>query len=113
MSRIASSLMTAWDSVMWLHHKLFGQISLLFIVNNARVNILHLYFYIVNFKMWTLDSFTLNKKLFLKFHHGEGNGNPLQYSCPENPMDGGAWWATVHGVAKSRTRLSDFTSFRL
>ena len=39
---------------------------------------------------------------------GEGNGNPLQYSCLENPMDGGAWWATVHGVAKSRTRLSDF-----
>ena len=41
---------------------------------------------------------------------GEGNGNPLQYSCLENPMDGGAWWATVHGVAKSRTRLSNFTS---
>ena len=41
---------------------------------------------------------------------GEGNGNPLQYSCLENPMDGGPWWATVHGVAKSRTRLSDFTS---
>ena len=40
---------------------------------------------------------------------GEGNGNPLQYSCLVNPMDGGAWWATVHGVAKSRTRLSDFT----
>ena len=40
---------------------------------------------------------------------GEGNGHPLQYSCLENPMDGGAWWATVHGVAKSRTRLSDFT----
>ena len=39
---------------------------------------------------------------------GERNGNPLQYSCPENPMDGGAWWATVHGVAKSRTRLRDF-----
>ena len=38
-----------------------------------------------------------------------GNGTPLQYSCLENPMDGGAWWATVHGVAKSRTRLSDFT----
>ena len=36
-------------------------------------------------------------------------GTPLQYSCLENPMDGGAWWATVHGVAKSRTRLSDFT----
>ena len=37
------------------------------------------------------------------------NGNPLQHSCLENPMDGGAWWAAVHGVAKSRTRLSDFT----
>ena len=35
--------------------------------------------------------------------------NPLQYSCLENPMDGGAWWAAVHGVAKSRTRLSNFT----
>ena len=40
---------------------------------------------------------------------GEGNGIPLQYSCLENPMDGGAWWAAVHGVAKSPTRLSDFT----
>ena len=40
---------------------------------------------------------------------GEGNGNPLQYSCLENPMDRGAWWAAVHGVAKSRTQLSDFT----
>ena len=40
---------------------------------------------------------------------GEGNGTPLQYSCLENPMDGGAWWAAVHGVAKSRTQLSDFT----
>ena len=40
---------------------------------------------------------------------GEGNGNPFQYPCLENPMDGGAWWAAVHGVAKSRTRLSDFT----
>ena len=42
---------------------------------------------------------------------GEGNGNPLQYSCLENPMDGGAWWSTVHGVAKSQTRLSDLTNF--
>ena len=41
---------------------------------------------------------------------GEGNGNPFQDSCLENPMDGRVWWATVHGVAKSRTRLSDFTS---
>ena len=41
--------------------------------------------------------------------YGEGNGTPLQYSCLENPMDEGTWWATVHGVTKSRTRLSDFT----
>ena len=40
---------------------------------------------------------------------GEGNGTPLQYSCLENPMDGGAWRAVVHGVTKSQTRLSDFT----
>ena len=39
----------------------------------------------------------------------EGNGTPLQYSCLENPVDRGAWWAAVHGVAKSQTRLSDFT----
>ena len=39
----------------------------------------------------------------------QGDGTPLQYSCLENPMDGGAWWAAVHGVTKSRTRLSDFT----
>ena len=40
---------------------------------------------------------------------GEGNGNALQCSCPGNPVDRGAWWATVHGVAKSRTRLRDST----
>ena len=40
---------------------------------------------------------------------GEGNGTPLQYSHLENPMDGGAWWAAVHGVTESWTRLSDFT----
>ena len=40
---------------------------------------------------------------------GVGNGNPLQCSCLENPMDGGAWWATVHWVAKSQTRLRDLT----
>ena len=43
---------------------------------------------------------------------GEGNGNPLQYSCLENPIDGGTWWAAVHAVAKSQTRLSDFTFTR-
>ena len=42
---------------------------------------------------------------------GEGNGNPLQHSCLGNPMQAGTWWATIHGVAKSQTRLSDFTFF--
>ena len=63
---------------------------------------------------WTVMTLT---RLFLSFFYlkelsrvtGEGNGNPLQYSCLENPMDGGALRATVHGVTKSRTRLSDFT----
>ena len=41
---------------------------------------------------------------------GEGNGNPLQYSCLENPMGGGAWQATDHGLAKSQTQLNNFTS---
>ena len=44
---------------------------------------------------------------------GEGNGNPLQYSCLENPMDGEAWWTIVHGVAKSQTRLRDFTTSQM
>ena len=51
-------------------------------------------------------SFSLMKTMFAV---GLSNGNPLQYSCLENPMDGGAWRATVQGVAKSRTRLRDFT----
>ena len=41
---------------------------------------------------------------------GEGNGSPIQCSCLQNPMDGGAWWAAVHGVVKSWGRLSNFTS---
>ena len=49
-----------------------------------------------------------NRVLVIKIK-GEGNGTPLQYSCLENPMDGGAWKATVHGVAVGQTRLSDFT----
>ena len=52
-----------------------------------------------------LNSLTYSSSYFV----GEGNGTLLQYSCLENPMDGGAWWAAVRGVAKSRTRLSDFT----
>ena len=47
--------------------------------------------------------------IFSFWYSPKGNGTPLQYSCLENPMEGGAWWAAVHGVAKSRTWLSDFT----
>ena len=50
---------------------------------------------------------------FTKDCHLSLVSNPLQCSCLENPMDGGAWWATVHGVAKSQTRLSDVTSLHL
>ena len=57
---------------------------------------------------WYLHcSFDLN---FCKFSCGEGNGNPLQYSCLENPRGGGAWWAAVYGVAQSRTRLKWLSS---
>ena len=51
------------------------------------------------------------KQQFARYQRlsGEGNGTQLQYSCLENPMDGGAWQAAVRGVAKNRTRLSDFT----
>ena len=53
----------------------------------------------------------MNIQLFGIIHGSsrEGNGTPLQHSCLENPMNGGAWWATVHGVTKSRTQLSNFT----
>ena len=56
----------------------------------------------------------IHKRQQHQFHisslwHGEGNGDPFQHSCLENPMDGGAWWAAVHGVMKSHTQVSDFT----
>ena len=54
------------------------------------------------------EKFEINN---LTLHLGEGNGTPLQYSCLEDPMNGGAWWAAVHGAAGSQTRLSHFTLF--
>ena len=59
-----------------------------------------IYFYFLIVTLWTLFSYCYI------VNSGEGNGNPLQYSCLENSMDRGAWWATVHGVAKSRTWLN-------
>ena len=58
--------------------------------------------------MWPLISLLHWLSGQLVIWQGEGNGTPLQYSCLENPTDGGAWWAAVHGVVKSWTRLSDF-----
>ena len=56
----------------------------------------------MKFKILFLDCSLVDTQFILL---GEGNGTPLQYSCLENPMDGGAWWAMVHGVAKSWTQL--------
>ena len=68
------------------------------------------FMYLVRYIYW--DYLSTNVRLFIKFldlNIREGNGTPLQYSCLENPMDGGAWKAAVHGVTEGRTRLSDFT----
>ena len=58
---------------------------------------------------WVLSGPPLCSLVITALPSREGYGTPLQYSCLENPMDGGAWKASVHGVAKSRTWLSDFT----
>ena len=61
---------------------------------------------LIHLTMKILEEMGLNE---VRIRSGEGNGTPLQYSCLENSMDRGAWRAAVHGVAESRTRLSDFT----
>ena len=55
------------------------------------------------------QNFNTFEKIRVIVTNGEGNGTPLQYSCLENPRDGGAWCAIVHGIARSQTRLSNFT----
>ena len=62
---------------------------------------------------WGLEEWDTTERLHFQFSLsciGEGNGNPLQCSCLENPRDGGAWWAAVYGVAQSRTRLKRLSS---
>ena len=70
-----------------------------------------IFFPLLSFTRLSLHLFSLYQFYSLGYRpcSGEGNGTPLQYSCLENPMDGGAWKAAVHGVAEGRTRLSDFT----
>ena len=65
--------------------------------------------YIVQFYSVLIHTKSQKYLMLPRHYFREGNGTPLQYSCLENPMDGGAWWASVHGVVKSQTRLSDFT----
>ena len=60
-----------------------------------------------NFDFLCLEPFQRNQQYFCR----EGNGTPLQYSSLENPMDGGAWWAAVHGVARSQTRWTSLSLF--
>src|SRR5574340_585566 len=67
---------------------------------------------LVGCRLWGRTELDTTERLHFHFSLsciGEGNGNPLQCSCLENPRDGGAWWAAVYGVARSRTQLSDFT----
>ena len=59
-------------------------------------------------KHWSINSDHNRHSPYL--HVGEGNGNPLQYSCLENPRDRGAWWAAIYGIAQSRTRLTRLSS---
>ena len=82
------------------------------------VNYIYIYLFIYTGLPWWLrwsriacDAGDLGSIPGLGRSPGGGHGNPLQYSCLENPMDRGAWWATVHAGAKSRTRLRDFHSF--
>ena len=69
------------------------------------VTVLLLFYVLV---LWTQDTWDISS--FSLSCIGEGNGSPLQCSCPENPRDGGAWWAAVYGVAQSRTRLKWLSS---
>ena len=65
--------------------------------------------YALSVEQWSLDDSTSIYNVLLNIFPGGGNGKPFQYSCPENPMDRGIWQATVHGVTKSWTWLSDWT----
>ena len=62
---------------------------------------------------WSREESDTTERLHLHFSlscTGEGNGNPLQYSCLENPMDSGAWWAAIYGIAQSQTQLKQLSS---
>ena len=69
-----------------------------------------MYVSVLNFTLFSNNGTSISYyRVMCTYGDGEGNGTPFHYSCLENPIDGGAWQAAVHGVAKSQTRLSDFT----
>ena len=84
-------------------------IALCFLFSPLEIKMFTLAILLLPFKQDVLEADNTSYSLQVTITwNGEGNGTPLQYSCLENPMDGGAWWAAVHRVAKSWTRLSDF-----
>ena len=84
----------------------FVLVWIFFSLLNSAQNALYLYLSWLHINLHI--SISHRRYLNTRLPFGEGNGTPLQHSCLENPMDGGAWWAAVHGVAKSQTWLSDF-----
>ena len=71
---------------------------------------------LVGYRPWGREESDVTEQLHFHFSLsciGEGNGNPLQYSCLENPRDRGAWWAAVYGVAQNQTRLMQLSSSRI
>ena len=85
-----------------------NQCSLTFVIWNSDTVLLHLFWFGGKF-LGLIRGCFVNTWIGMPYRRTGGEGNGTQHSCLENPMDGGAWWASVHRVAKSRTRLSDFT----
>ena len=112
---LLASLPSTSNSSLILNYRLFQQYLLFFPYQSSVLQLYHTpiswaTLQILNFVHFPLfwDVFFLKVPIIIQV--GEGNGTPLQYSCLENPMDGGAWKAAVHGVAEGQTQLSDFTS---
>ena len=83
------------------------QLFILFYLNLFILFALHSFIYFFYYIFICLDCIVCFICVLCELFVGEGNDTPLKYSCLENPMDGGVWWAAVHGVTESRTRLSD------
>ena len=103
-----SHFVNSWSISFFKFYFIFKLYNIALVLPNIEMNPPQVYMCSAS---WSISSFLIIV-IFLGWSmisDGEGNGTPLKYSCLENPMDGGVWWAAVHGVAKSRTRLSDFT----